>query len=187
MWTLNSLLYEPIWKRFRFRFCFNVNKPSNVQMSQGSFKLTESESKFFVKEITCNVCICVCIKCQEWVPWQQITVFTINACIFKYGRQISKKNANVTGPLPQLTYLSRVKRCERNSLLQVGARCNRTLQSMNLMQRNLLIKQGARCSRTRCKWDPVYFNVFFPWISVLVCEMGTVSAQYNVSSNVNNT
>ena len=30
-----------------------------------------------------NVCICVCVKRQEWVLWQQVMVFTLDVCIFK--------------------------------------------------------------------------------------------------------
>ena len=32
---------------------------------------------------TRNVCIYVFVKCQEWVLWQQVMVFTLNICVFK--------------------------------------------------------------------------------------------------------
>ena len=32
---------------------------------------------------THNVCVSVCVKRQEWVLWQQVTVFTLNVNIFR--------------------------------------------------------------------------------------------------------
>ena len=32
---------------------------------------------------TRNVCVCVCVKRQEWVPWQQVMVFILDICISK--------------------------------------------------------------------------------------------------------
>ena len=40
---------------------------------------------------TRNVCVCICVRFQEWVLLQQMMVFIHNICIW---RQRSKKNAN---------------------------------------------------------------------------------------------
>ena len=33
--------------------------------------------------ITCNVCVCISVKCQEWALWQQVMKLILNVCIFK--------------------------------------------------------------------------------------------------------
>ena len=40
---------------------------------------------------TLNVCVCICVKLQEWVPWKQMMMFILNVCLWQ---QRSKKNAN---------------------------------------------------------------------------------------------
>ena len=34
---------------------------------------------------TRNFCIWVCVKLQEWVPWQKVMVFMLSICIIKNG------------------------------------------------------------------------------------------------------
>ena len=43
MWTKKSILYEPFWKRSRFRFDSNINEP----LREAPLPLKESECEHF--------------------------------------------------------------------------------------------------------------------------------------------
>ena len=58
--------------------------------------VTESKYSGLYALFTRNVCVCVYVKRQKWVLWQQMMVFTLNICIFKDGTaKITKKPGNV--------------------------------------------------------------------------------------------
>ena len=44
---------------------------------------------------THNICVCICMKHQEWGLWQQMMLFTLNVCIFKNWIAKIKESANV--------------------------------------------------------------------------------------------
>ena len=50
MWTLNWILYEPIWKRCRFRFPSNINESFNEDYLP-NYVLFTNELGFKIKEI----------------------------------------------------------------------------------------------------------------------------------------
>ena len=43
-----------------------------------------------------NVCVCIWVKRQEWILWQQVMVFTLDTCIFKNGRQRKRQKQTIT-------------------------------------------------------------------------------------------
>ena len=43
--------------------------------------VTTSSKALFTR----NAGICICVKNQEWVLWQQVIMFTFSVCIFKKG------------------------------------------------------------------------------------------------------
>ena len=63
---------------------------------------------------TRNVCVCVCVKREEWFLWQQVTVFILDVNIFKnatskikgkrkrYAWQFLYSDRTLMGPVPRL-------------------------------------------------------------------------------------
>ena len=70
---------------------FEVHVDVNANVTRTRTCLVHTKGLF-----TRNVCICICIKRQEWVLWQQVIVFKLST--FPFSRtewQRSKKNAHV--------------------------------------------------------------------------------------------